>query len=285
MVWLDDYESAEKEYTELISQEEALGELCIIDVAQYTHDLIHFFAAPRWDPSIFYGRIQIPLGRLEEIMQFVVSFCSVERLSNKQAYFRACALGHLRSFYETTLQDVNLAEFLENVEEELSAIHLLDSKEIRTLKRGVAASFSRLGMSEKAEWWFLHVLQEVETSPHAPPREALTIQIDIAQMYLSQGHRKQAQEYFERAQKLAHDILPQDHPFHEHIRRSLLERKPVGGCCPECHITPMTPHEQDLDSDGGSADEEEEEQEENQVEGNDNQDDDDEGDDLGSLTN
>ncbi|TRX94275.1 hypothetical protein FHL15_004742 [Xylaria flabelliformis] len=232
-----DFEAVEKEYMQLIMQAEGLGEIYLPDAALLKHDLVHLFWAQGWDQTGASGRPHLPPSRMEELMMSIVA---MDKFPSSYREKRACALEHLRSFYEQTRQDVKLVGFLENVETELSAAMLPDNHNLWTLKRGVAFSFSRLGMIEKAEWWYLHLNQENENGINIPPRIVLTSLIDLAQMYLSRGLRDQAQEQFEKAQKLAKEILPQDHSFHKRIQQSILQGKPVSGCCPDCHINPMS---------------------------------------------
>ncbi|KAJ3554641.1 hypothetical protein NPX13_g10562 [Xylaria arbuscula] len=232
----EDYEAITTEYMQLITQAESLGDLYLPDVTVIKHDLVHIFYTQEWECVVEASeKTHLPLIRLEELMQSIVK---INKFPKRHTHKRACALEHLRSFYHQTRQNAKLVEFLENVEKELSTTNLPEDTGMRRLKRGLAESFSWLGFSDKAEWWLLHLKEEIEDNSDALSRDSLTILVELAEMHLTHGHQDQAREYFQKSQQLAKEILPKDHAFHKRIQRSISHGKSLSGCCPDCHITP-----------------------------------------------
>lgn len=236
-----DFEAAETESLELITQAESLGGAYSSDVLMLKHNLVHLYQDPAWRRSAENLCVPAPpQNKIESLLLDVVDSDVPEEYGNE---VRLCSYESLRQHYSTTRQTLKAALLLDKAQNFLSTLRPVRGgsfiKALK-LKRGIASSHISFGEYDKAQWWLLQCEQEIANSTEHGPNseEAITNYMLLANFHIDREERDLARAPLQAAQAAAKLTLSHNDPFHELVC-ALLNDQPVPyDCCSGCHIRP-----------------------------------------------
>jgi len=216
-----DFEAVERELWSLVSKAEALGDLYRSDVVDYKHELVHFYYSCHTrerHPSMTHPA-RISRSRLEQMLLEIINF---KRPGIGINDTDICCRDHLRSLYQETGNVSKLEDLLHSLEDFVTKTGKLDAwrPKMVTLKQGIATAFAWLGQLEKAESWFLHLLQESPKAGALDETRLMTLMNYSALRAKFKGYGE-AEPYLREAQQMAKEILEPNHPFHSFVATTL----------------------------------------------------------------
>lgn len=235
--------AAEGEIKMAIERTEAAGVLHEDIILDLRHDLAHLYNNDTWHHLAQQGRLPYPTrNRVEPLLLEGIS--SFGKRKDHATFYRQylCSLEQLRIFYERTFQHEKLPELLAQIENYLTTpkFTLSEAESTQSLgsMKGVALSYDTLKEYGQAEWWLLRRQEQINMAPSLGPTsfEAVTNQMQLAELYEHQQKFDERRLALGQAQLLARDALPEDHEFHAYVANLLNGIRTADTRCPTCLV-------------------------------------------------
>ena len=235
----DDFEAAEAESLNLISQAEQLGDTYRGEVARFKHDLAHLYTNDEWVARA--EQLGLPSPPRQSLEKLLLDLTRRDVLSLEREGTHICCWDLLRNFYHSTGQREKLTALLPRIGDFLAALAPGTGEsfgKLLRLRKGVASSYSTLRKYDEAEWWLLYAHGEVDASRENGPHsfEALSILMQLGKLYLQQNKVEEAEGVFKKAESLGKSLLPPSHVFHDHIRFAITHGRLEPSCCSTCLV-------------------------------------------------
>lgn len=239
----NDFQTAEEELRLAIARAEAAGELHRSTTLDLKHELVHLYNNDEWKTLADHGQLPYPTrNRLEPLLLELTSSLSTRRALGQDIRTYLCSLEHLRTLYEDTFQHEKLPNLLTQMESFFTtfepAMSSMRFDLILQGLKGIAISYQTLRQYANAEWWLLYRQEQITQAPSYGPMcfEAVCNQMQFAQLYAAQNKNEEKREALKQAKSLAHEILPPEHDFHEHVANLLSGSRTETERCHTCLV-------------------------------------------------
>lgn len=239
----NDFQAAEEETKLAIARAEAAGQLHSSTTLALKHDLAHLYNDDDWKSLADQGKLPYPTrNRLEPLLLELTSSLSIRRGHGKNTRTYLCSLDQLRTLYEDTFQFEKLPGLLTQIETLFTdfepALASISFTQILQSLKGIAISYQTLRQYANAEWWLLYRQQQIIQAPSYGPTcfEAVCNQMQFAQLYAAQNRTDDRRQALQQAKLLAHESLPPEHGFHEHVANLLSGSRTETERCEHCLV-------------------------------------------------
>ncbi|KAI9702973.1 MAG: hypothetical protein M1836_008187 [Candelina mexicana] len=201
-------------------------------VLTYKHDLAHLYLARLRSAESGNNGYLLQSGPFMQAENLLLEIIDSERLTNRN---NLCVYEMLREWYHTRNEDTQLRAFLARIESDIILVpaHPVTQErrmQLCELKAGLGHSHTKLGNFEHAEWWYLHVQEEIEQHFGAESYQAFENVVQTAFMYLRQNNWEDAEPLFRHALRLTEVVLEQGDPKVTRIAQCLITQEYEGGC-------------------------------------------------------